>query len=297
MRRAVALGALVLGLLVAWGATLSVRGHRSRGASALPPHRGEDTVAPKSLLGEEPSPAPAPAASPLPRQPLPQPLVAPPVSTPEKGTPVNTPSVPGSELSPRCALRSSPRRAARPQWLKWCKCAAIVGSLAATQAGCPAVQVRQSLTEECSQASVEAMKLLEVEFHRSDRDNDIVVELDVKQPNKGSNEACDHDVPGGVPRGLHPGRPCHQPGAPGLGQVGARHPPRGPSLVPPPSRFGEPNLDPLFRWTEATLPDGSKHPVCIEATAQGNTCPNGASRECAARPAEIVKRWRQPLTR
>jgi hypothetical protein len=142
------------------------------------------------------------------------------------------------------------------------------------------------------------MKLLEVEFYSGESTRgEIVVELDVKQPNKGSNEACDHDVPGGVPLACIQEGPLTSRVLQGSGKLV-----RGTLLAGQvwfrPVRLLDKydRLDPHFRWTEATLPDGSKHPVCIEERGQGKHCPNGASKECAARPAQIVKQWQSPLT-
>jgi serine/threonine-protein kinase len=258
-RRAVALGALVLGLLVAGGVALSLSGTA------------------------HPEPAPAPPAA-APPQPLPQPLVAPPISPSEKGTAMNAPpSSPGSVPS-LCAQKQPPPRGT-PQWLKWCKCALIVGSLAATQAGCPAVQVRQSLTEECSQESVAAMQRLEVEFYRGPGTRtDIIVEFDVKQPSPG-NKPCAGEA-----------RACIQDGPlTSRVLVGSGRLVRG-TLLSGRVWFPQPEDIGTIRWTEATLPDGGKHPVCIESSAeQDSLCPNGAWVSCAAQEAQIVKRWDRPL--
>jgi hypothetical protein len=158
-----------------------------------------------------------------------------------------------------------------------------MGSLAATQAGCPAVQVRQSLTEECSKESVDAMKLLEIEF-----DERLSIELDVKQPSP-SNKICEGDFPAlaCIQEGPLTSRVLMGSGKLVHGTLLTGH-----AWLKPPSGY----RGAIFRWTEATLPDGSKHPVCIEGSGSRDTCPNGASENCAAEKAEAVKRWERPLT-
>jgi hypothetical protein len=167
-----------------------------------------------------------------------------------------------------------------------------VGTLAATQAGCPAVQVRQSLTEACSQESVAAMQRLEVVFFRGPgTGTDIVVELDVKQPSP-SNKPCDHDAPGGVPIACIQEGPITSRVLRGSGKLVRGTLLAGHVWFHPPSGFSSP----LTRWTEATLPDESKHPVCIETDLSGvDKCPNGAVVNCAAVRAGITKRWSMPL--
>jgi hypothetical protein len=49
----------------------------------------------------------------------------------------------------------------------------------------------------------------------------------------------------------------------------------------------------VFRWTEATLPNGDKHPVCVEGTQDAQVlCPDGQPGEiCDEFYADIVTRW------
>jgi serine/threonine protein kinase len=283
--RAVAVSTLVLGLLLGWGVQRSLWGAAHQEPAPAPPAAEKAAQRPSPSQAEDPPPAPASTASPLPHQPLPQPLVAPPVSIPEKGTAVNVRSSSEGAVPSLCAQKQPPPRGT-PQWRKWCKCAAIVGSLAATQAGCPAVQVRQSLTEECSKESVEAMKRLEIEI-----DERLSIELDVKQPSN-SNKVCDHGAPGGLRYACIQEGPLTSRVLNGSGKLVHGTLLAGHAWLKPPSGYRAA----IFRWTEATLPDGTKHPVCIEGVGNWKYCPNGASQNCAAKDAYAHERWRFTLT-
>lgn len=279
--RRVAVGTLVLGLLGGLGVSLSLRGiaHEEPAPAllsaeqALPPR-------PSSSWSEAPASAPASGASASPPLSLPPIAGAPPASTPEKGTAVNI-RQPAQPAPPSpCAQKQPPLRDT-PQWLKWCKCAAIAGTLVATQAGCPGAQVRQALTQECQQESINAMLLMEVDF-----DHQIEVELDVKQPSNG-DEACGRDASGKIPLACIAEGPLTSRVVRGSGKLK-----RGTLLSGYAWIHGTWDNEPLYRWTEATLPDGSKHLVCLEASGGPEYCPNGTAQDCAAKQVSLEKRWR-----
>jgi hypothetical protein len=50
-----------------------------------------------------------------------------------------------------------------------------------------------------------------------------------------------------------------------------------------------------LRWTEATLPNGDKHPVCIEGGSDNAKCPNGGRRLCPDMWVNTVKKWTVPV--
>jgi hypothetical protein len=132
------------------------------------------------------------------------------------------------------------------------------------------------------------MELLEVEY---DSYGGIVLELDVKQPvSDPSLRPCRADDPrtGTTQYACILDGPLTSRVLQGTGKLVPGTLLSGQAWIQPPSGFD----GPLFRWTEATLPDGNKHPVCIEGTGKGDRCSNGASENCAAGRADPVKRWK-----
>jgi hypothetical protein len=51
----------------------------------------------------------------------------------------------------------------------------------------------------------------------------------------------------------------------------------------------------VIRWTEATLPNGDKHPVCIEGSFEHTQCPNGGARICPKIQGYAQKQWDHPI--
>jgi serine/threonine-protein kinase len=276
--RVVAAGAVVLGALLAWGVYLGLR----TGAPAQPPAVAEETPppGPAPVVSAEPlpaSPTPLPVAPPPPVQPPP----AQPLPTPEKGTPVNIREVPEDAL---CSQKTPPPRGTS-RWLKWCQCAGIVGTLVALQAGCTGAHVRQSPTEECRKEAVEAMQLLELPF-----DTQVLhVQMDLTIPRDPRGE------------GLCTPGPCLDGPGPvtSLVVTGSGKLVKGTLLRG--RVFADAwKLDPgttwVYRWTEATLPNGEKHPVCIETNFGKGTCPDGRKlRACAVHFGNVVRRWAIPI--
>jgi serine/threonine-protein kinase len=258
--RAVAVGAVALGALLACGVYLALR-------TSTPP------ASANAELSAAP-PAPAPPANP----PLPQPPPEQPVSTPEKGTPVNTRNVPEAAAPSPCSLKQPPPRATG-SWLAWCKCAGIAGTVVALQAGCPAVQVRQAPTAECSKESAEAMKLLDVDFDYKV----IIVQPDVTFP----GEDCEGDD-----------GPCiHVGPRTSVVKKGSGKLVRGTLLSGHVFTHANDSLLLVFRWTEATLPNGDKHPVCVEGSQDAQVrCPDGQpGNVCAAFNVDIVTQWNRKI--
>jgi hypothetical protein len=135
------------------------------------------------------------------------------------------------------------------------------------------------------------MEFLEVEY---DKMGGISIELDVRQrvPD-GMTRPCRTDPrTGRTPLACILDGPLTSRVLDGTGKLVPGTLLSGQAWIQPPSGFD----GPLFRWTEATLPDGSKHPVCIEGSGQGDECSNGASENCAASRGDPVKRWELPLT-
>jgi serine/threonine-protein kinase len=269
--RAVAAGAVALGVLLACGVYLGLRSAPSPTPSAK----------------AEPLPAP-PTSSPVPTPPLPQPSPVQPIPPPEKGTPVNTRSVPEATASSLCSQQAPPPRGT-PRWREWCKCVGITGTLVALQAGCPGAQVRQSPTEECRKEAVEAMKLLDVVWYPRSPLEQFRVQVDVATPgvlNKDGSQDCRSG-------------PCLRPGPiTSVVMEGSGKLVRGTLLSGRVFLGTEGDGDRwVLRWTEATLPNGDKHPVCIESGQNfyRSECPNGSGRVCSKLNSRFVERWDRPI--
>ena len=143
--------------------------------------------------------------------------------------------------------------------------------------------MRQSPTEECRKEAVEAMKLLELDFESQQ----IHVQMDLAIPGRKSPE-----------RLCTPG-PCIDGPGPVTSLVvkGSGKLAKG-TLLKGRVFDHRTNLDPgekgswVYRWTEATLPNGDKHPVCIEGSFGKGTCPDGRNNQaCAVHFGDPVKRW------
>jgi serine/threonine protein kinase len=257
--RAVAAGAVALGALLACGVYLGLRG----GAPAQPMAVAGDAPRPPGLTpSAEAEPLPAPPVQPTP--------------TPDKGTPVNTRSVPEASTPSLCSQKSPPPRGTL-RWKEWCKCAGIAGTVVALQAGCPGAQVRQSPTEECRKEAVEAMKLLEVSFDQPFR-----VQVDLATPRvpfEGDDRGCRNG-------------PCLRPGpVRSVVLKGSGELVRGTLLSGRVFTYGGAPNGWEIRWTEATLPNGDKHPVCIEGGLDFRECPSGGGRICPEILVDAVKQW------
>lgn len=137
--------------------------------------------------------------------------------------------------------------------------------------------MRQSPTAECSKEAVAAMKLLELRFEMGTID----VQVDLTFPQRGE-------------RGCHDG-PCVQHPGPVTSVVveGSGELVKGTLLT---GRVFDHKYRTgkqwVYRWTEATLPNGDKYPVCIEEGSSRGTCPDGSkNRACAVLHAGPVKQW------
>ncbi|HVG61375.1 MAG TPA: serine/threonine-protein kinase [Hyalangium sp.] len=263
--KAVAVGAVALGALLACGVYLTLR----TSAPLQPAPVAEETPtasSPTLAANEEPLPAP-----PAPAQPAP---------TPEKGTPVNIRQASEAAAPALCSEKTPPPRGSS-RWREWCKCAGIAGTLVALQAGCTGAQVRQSPTEECRKEAVEAMKLLDVRFG----DQVLRIQVDLATPRVPTPGDWDD-------RGCENG-PCLRPGpitsvvVKGSGKLvrGTLLAGHVFELPDSPGKVWE------LRWTEATLPNGDKHPVCIEGGQDSTNCPTGGRQICPEIFGDIVKRW------
>ncbi|WP_224372245.1 serine/threonine protein kinase [Hyalangium versicolor] len=253
----VALATVGLGAVVVCGAYLLLRGGKPEREVLSSPRSEEAPSQEPPAPAAQAQPPALPITSPLPAHPPhPQPAPSQPVAPSEKGPPVNTRRSPDAAVSSLCSQKTPPARG-NPKWLEWCKCAAIAGTIVASQAGCPAAQVRQPIMGECRTESVEAMKLLEIPR----RETPVNLALDAKAP-------CDTEG----------GRMCKGRAIVTVGQVitsKVRYT-QG-KLVEGSLLSGRvfhapiPNADSpsgiYYRWNEATLPDGSKYPVCLESGA------------------------------
>jgi len=261
------------------------------GAVYLGLHRGGAPVRlqpPATVPAQAPPhPSTAPAdTSPPAGQPSPQPSPSQPGADPEKILPVNTRQDPQTAVPSPCSQPKAPPHGT-PQWRVWCACVGIVGTLAATQAGCAGVPFKQSPTGECSDVSVAAMKKLGL------RENEGVdVEADITQPCIG--ETCcgsAMDQPGGRPLCFKK-LPFTVTGRVLKGKMdlvtGSLL--EGYFFTPTDGSEGL-----WFHWTEATLPDGSKHPLCLYGATyelEHGACP-GARATCSVVLAQVTfwKKW------
>jgi serine/threonine protein kinase len=281
--RAVAAGAVALGALLASGVYLGLRS----GAPAQPTPVAEEaprSSGPTPLANAEHSPArltPSPRVDP----PLAQASPAQPIPTPEKGTPVSIRSAPEAADPSLCSQKQPPPRGTS-RWREWCKCVGVAGTLAALQAGCTGAQVRQSPMEECRKEAVEAMHLLGVRV-----DWVLRVQVDLatpRVPTPGDDRGCSNG-------------PCLRPGPiTSVVVKGAGKLVRGTLLAGHVfDHLDDPGTTWELRWTEATLPNGDKHPVCIEGGQQRGVtvCPNGGgnNRICPEIQGDIVERWNERL--
>jgi serine/threonine protein kinase len=265
--------AVALGALLACGVYLGLRA----GAPVQPAPVAE--VSPPPL-----PPTPEAHAEPLPTPPAPSP--AQPLPTPEKGTPVNSRQAPEASVPSLCSQKTPPPRGTS-RWREWCKCAGITGTVVALQAGCPGAQVRQSPTEECRKEAVEAMRLLELRFEQQE----LTVQADLAFPKAPGVRHCENGM---GPCIHHPG-PVASLVVEGSGELVKGTVLRGHVFV---DGFSRPGRYWAYRWTEATLPNGDKHPVCIEAATTNGPCPDGSGGKeaCVEQLARPVKRWDVPIT-
>ncbi|WP_224362586.1 serine/threonine protein kinase [Hyalangium versicolor] len=254
-----ALAAVGLGALVVCGAYLMLGGGRP-GQEVPSEPRIEEAPSQMPPTPEAPARPPAlPMTSPSPAHPpLPQPAPSQPVAPSEKGPPVNTRRSPEAAVSSLCSQKTPPARGT-PKWLEWCKCAAIAGTIVASQAGCPAAQVRQSIMSECRTESVEAMKLLEI----SEDGNAVPLAIDAKAPcDKRGGRICKNKITATANQSL-----TSKVTAP-EGKLVEGTLVSGKLFHAPSERSISGRTSGLyFRWNEVTLPDGSKYPVCLEAAA------------------------------
>ncbi|WP_224367660.1 serine/threonine protein kinase [Hyalangium versicolor] len=250
----VALATVGLGALVVCGTYLMLGGGRP-GQEIPSEPRIEEAPSQMSPTPAAPARPPAlPLTSPSPAHPpLPQPAPSQPVAPSEKGPPVNTRRSTAA-VSPLCSQKTPPARGTQ-NWWEWCRCVAIAGTVLASQAGCPAAQVRQSITSECRTESVEAMKLLEI----PPEEYALNLALDAKAP-------CD----------TQGGRMCKGRAIVTVGQVITSKVRYTQGKLVEGSLLsgrvfhapdGESRSGIFYRWNEATLPDGSKYPVCLEGGA------------------------------
>lgn len=239
------LASLGLGVLLVCGAYLVLRGAAQERPELSAPVTAEAPAQVAPTPAAQPQPPVLPLASPpLASPPLPQAPPSQPVVPPQKGTPVNIRRVPEAAVPPLCSQKTPPPRGTS-QWWDWCKCTAIAGTLVASQAGCPAAQVRQSVTGECTTDSVAAMKFLEL----PDKAVTLMLLLDPNQPAEFINSKIS----------VTDGQPLTSKVTRGRGKLV-----KGSVLS---GRVFQQQLERwslAYRWNEATLPDGSKYPVCIE---------------------------------
>jgi len=223
--RALAWAALGLGVLITCGLYLGLRG---------------------GVPARSPPPAPVAAARPgEERQPS---------SNQERVDPVNTRQDPEATVPSPCSQTKAPPRGT-PQWRAWCACLGVAGTLAAAQAGCAGAQFKQSPTAECSQESITSMKLLSLP-----RGAQLELTFDITHPCVGE-ECC--------VLGLESGKPLCLQKLPFT--VTSRVIDGYGDLVPGTLLAGyffqrsDGSEVVVQRWTEATLPDGTKHPICVAA--------------------------------
>ncbi|MBN1206981.1 MAG: serine/threonine protein kinase [Myxococcaceae bacterium] len=151
-----AAGAVGLCALLACGAYLVLRG--AAPAPAEPP--------PSPLMAVEPPPpsSPPPAAVPVDRVPAGAPSAEPApaspdlVSTQEERSLVK-PAHSQEKSSPSLCSQKIPPPRGTPEWRTWCKCASIVGTLAAFQAGCSGPQMKPT-SPRCTEDALNAMRMM-----------------------------------------------------------------------------------------------------------------------------------------
>ncbi len=254
--RILALAALGMSVLLAGGVYLGLRG----GAPAM--------------TSEEWPVAPETSSPPQPMPDL------------EKALPMNTQQSPEAVVPSPCSLTQAPPHGTS-QWKVWCACLGVVGTLAASQAGCAGSQIKQSPTEDCSAETVAVMRSLGL------RDgSQFQIEFDITHPCVGVD--CCTPAPEGKPL-------CVKK----LPFTATSRVISGPRALPPGTLLagyffksplpGSPPNGVDARWTEATLPDGTKYPVCISDPRrlfEHPSCP-GARGMCAlAYPTvTFLKQW------
>jgi serine/threonine protein kinase len=216
-------------------------------------------------------------------QPSPRPSSSQPVPNPEKLLPVNTHPAPEDAVPSLCSQAEAPPRGT-PQWRAWCACAGIVGTLAAAQAGCAGVPYKQSPTAECSDESITAMKKLGL------RDGDqLELEVEITHPCidlegdtccgfiPEAKPLCFQKLPFTVTSRVLKGHGDLVPGTLLAGYFRADQPDYLGTGI-------------QQYWTEATLPDGSKYPICMNGGIdwyEHETCP-GAKAVCSVAAPTIT---------
>lgn len=175
-----------------------------------------------------------------------------PSSHQERIDPVNTRQAPEAAVPSPCSQTKAPPRGT-PQWRAWCACLGVAGTLAAAQAGCAGGQLKQSPTAECSEDSVASMKRLGLWETAQ-----LELTFDITFPCVGE-ECC--------VLGLVRGKPLCLKKLPFT--VTSRVIQGRGKLVPGTLLAGnffqaaDGRETVMQRWTEATLPDGTKHPICM----------------------------------
>ena len=151
--------------------------------------------------------------------------------------------------------------------------------------------MRQSPTAECRKEAVEAMKLLELSFVQQE----INVQVDLTFPRPEGKTKCEEgpciDQPGPITSLVLKGSGALVKGTVLRGHIFEDADKPTPDEIAR-GRRGSWTL----RWTEATLPNGDKHPVCIEGGFGKGKCPDGRNNQaCAEHFGEPVKRWVQGI--
>jgi hypothetical protein len=235
-------GAVSLGVLLACGAYLALRG-----ASPSP---AESRSSPP-LAVEAPRPSsPSPEAVPVEGAPAGAPSAelapAPPhlVSTQEERAPVK-PAHSQEKPSPsQCAPEAPPPRGT-PAWRAWCKCAGVVGTLVALQAGCSGPQMKPT-SPRCTEDALRAMRELRILK---------IGKLDVRAAHPIREEGPVTFVARDDGKEIKDGTLLS-------GYLWIKRETLGP---PSPNYWPEENRGMAYvRVTQAQLPDGATYPVCFE---------------------------------